>query len=163
MLSGSFSSKCVTDTPTHWTHTQISPFIFLWFVSVWELVAILRLFLMIFFFIITLFNAALWKNMKSPSRHLSLSSFSPRLAPMASFLSTYRFHSLFAFSFPALITSFPFCVLTPSASLFLQTENITLHSEKAHNGVGLFPADSPRQTHTHTLFVQVLFKESLCS
>lgn len=43
------------------------------------------------------------------------------------------------------------CSHSFSLSFFYKLKNITLHSEKAYNGVGSFPADSPRQTHTHSL------------
>lgn len=89
-------------------------------------------------------------NVKSPSRHVFLPSISPRLAVMTSFLSTYRFLSLFALYFPALITSFS--LFQPF--LFQQTEkyhSLLLALRRANNSVGSFPVDSPRQTHTHTL------------
>lgn len=159
MLSGSFSSECVTDTPTHWIHAQLSLFFSLRFVSVWELVAVLRMFLTICFrcyFVVRCFT----KKSEKPflPQCLFLPSISTRLAFITSFLSTsfplsYRFLSLFAFYFPFLITSIPSCVLSPSASHSRspQSENIThyLHSEGLTIVSALFLWTAPNK-HTHT-------------
>ena len=160
MLRGSFSSECMTNTPTLWNHTLLSLFFSLLFGSVWELVALLRVFLIICFLHYVFPSCFMRKKKKislsSPFFFPCLlfhSNHSLSLCPLHPF---YRFLSLFALYFPLWITSCLFCVLALSAWKY----HLLLTLRNAYNSARPCLQTAP---HKRILFLSKRYLKSHCA